>query len=232
MDLYNEKSETLEREISEDIDLSSFALEIWNKGIKQDSALEEKIKSLPDVAHASKAIKDKRQKEGVLLFAKSPIHNWLMCLNKKGESIHEDQMGILKLAECTPETKPLKRAETHYEIIQSGLKIIQEHLNRPGLLGRLGTSRNPRRKLFEKLESLADHSEEEKQIMDDIHHYPLSYEAEQTFKRVFRRKIPDREILDLACEKHRSETLVNKKEAKRMDEPPRIICSMGLVKKP
>ena len=45
VDLYNEKSEILERGISEDIDLSSFALEIWNKGIKKDPALEKKLKT-------------------------------------------------------------------------------------------------------------------------------------------------------------------------------------------
>ena len=32
-------------------------------------------------------------------------------------------------------------------------------------------------------------------------------------------------------EKYRDETLVNKKETKRMDERPKIICSMGLRKK-
>ena len=228
VDLYNEKSETLEREISEDIDLSSFALEIWNKGIKKDATLEERIKNMPDVVHATKTVNGE---EGVLLFAKSHVHNWLMCLNEKGESVREDQMGILKLAECKPETKPLERVETHYETIRSGLKIIQENLKRPGMSGRLGTSRNPRRKLFERLESLAELNEEEEQIMNDIYHYPLSHEAEQTLKRMFRRKRPDKEIFDLVREKHRNETLVNKKETKRMDDPPRIICSMGLVKK-
>ena len=231
VDLYNEKSETLEKEVSDDIDLSSYALEIWNKGIKKDPALEEKIKNLPNVVHATKEVTEKKQQEGVLLFAKSHIHNWLMYINEKGESVLEDQMNILKLAKCEPETKALEKTKTHYETVRSGLNIIQENLNRPGLSNRLGTSRKPRRKLFEKLDSLADLNEEEKQIMDDIYHYPLSYEAEQTLTRMFRRKMPDREILNLTCDKHRSETLLNKKETKRMDEPPQIICWMGLVKK-
>ena len=66
--------------------------------------------------------------------------------------------------------------------------------------------------------------------MDDIYNYPLSHEAEQTLQRMFRRKISDKEILNLVLEKHRNETLVNKKESKKMDEKPRIVCSMGLVK--
>jgi len=48
---------------------------------------------------------------------------------------------------------------------------------------------------------------------------------------MFRKKISDKEIFNLVREKHRNETLVNKKETKRMDEKPRIICSMGLIKK-
>ncbi|MDE0118449.1 MAG: hypothetical protein OXM55_00375 [Bdellovibrionales bacterium] len=67
--------------------------------------------------------------------------------------------------------------------------------------------------------------------MDDIHHYPLSNEAENTLKRMFRRKISDKEILNLVMEKYKNETLVNKKETKKMDEKPRIIRSMGLLKK-
>ena len=70
IDLYNEKSETLEKEMADDIDLSSFALEIWNKGIKKDPNLEEKVKNMPNVVHSSKEIGNKDQPEGVLLFCK------------------------------------------------------------------------------------------------------------------------------------------------------------------
>ena len=231
VNLYNEKSEILEKEISDDIDLSSFALEIWNKGIKKDPILEERVKNMPDVVHSSKEIEKKNQDEGVLLFAKSHINNYLLYLNEKGESIKEDQMSILKLAECQPDTEPLKRTEKHYEIVKSGLETIHESFSKFGLSNRLGTSRNPRRKLFEKLDAIPEKSEEEKQIMDDIHHYPLSNEAENTLKRMFRKKISDKEFFNLVREKHKNETLVNKKEAKGMDEKPRIICSMGLLKK-
>ena len=229
VDLYNEKSQTLQQEIGEDIDLSSFALEIWNKGIKQDPSLERTIKGMPDVVHSSKATY-KDQKEGVLLFAKSYVHNYLLCLNEKGEIALEDQMAVLKMTKCHPDTKPLKRAEHHHTIVKAGLELIYKDLNQLSLSNRLGTRRHPRRKLFERLEKLMElnENEEDRQIMDDIHHYPLSYEAEHTLQRMFRRKIPDREFFTLVREKHRSETLVNKKETKRMDEKPRIISSMGL----
>jgi len=160
--------------MADDIDLSSFALEIWNKGIKKDPSLEEKVKSMPDVVHSSKEIGKKGQAEGVLLFAKSHINNYLLYLNEEGQSIKEDQMSILKLAECQPDTEPLKRTEKHYEIVKSGLETIHESPGKFGLSNRLGTSRNPRRKLFEKLDDIPEKDDEEKQIMEDIYHYPLS----------------------------------------------------------
>ena len=128
------------------------------------------------------------------------------------------------------DTTALKRSEKHHEIVDTGLNIIQENLNQLLSVNQLGTSRNPRRKLFEKLDNISKKNEEENQIMDDIHKYPLSHEAEQTLQRMFRRKISDKEILKIVSEKYKNETLVNKKESKSLDEKPSIICSMGLIK--
>ena len=229
IDLYNEKSEVLEKEISEDIDLSSFALEIWNKGVKRNPELEEIIKSMPDVVHSSKEIKDRYP--GVLLFAKSHINNYLLYLNQEAKPIETDQMSILKLAECQPNTTPLERTEKHHEIVKSGLEGINKSFGKFNSINRLGTNRNPRKKLFDKLENKIEKNEEEDQMMDDIHRYPLTKEAENTLKRMFRRQMSDKKILALTLEKHRNGTLVNKKTSQSMDEPPRIICSMGLFKK-
>ena len=139
-------------------------------------------------------------------------------------------MNILKMAECQPDTTALQRSEKHHEIVDSGLNIIQENLNQSPSVNKLGTIRNPRRKLFEKLYNISKNSEEENQIMHDIYTYPLSHEAEQTLQRMFRRKISDKEILKIVSEKYKNETLVNKKENKRLDEKPSIVCSMGLLK--
>ena len=116
------KSKTLEKEASEDVDLSSFALEIWNKGVEKDTSLEEKVKNLPDVVHSSKEAELKEQDEGVLLFAKSHVNNYLLYLNEEGKSVSEDQMNILKMAECQSDTKALQRTENHYKIVRVRVK--------------------------------------------------------------------------------------------------------------
>ena len=130
---------------------------------------------MPDVVHASKAVKYSQLSEEVLLFAKSHVNNYLLCLDKEGRSVTEDQMAILKKAECQPTTKPLQRTEKHYEVVRAGLNTIEENLKQlSSRSGSLGTSRNPRRKLFEKLESINEKSEEIIQIIEDIYRYPLS----------------------------------------------------------
>ena len=231
IDLYNENSNVLEKEILEDVDLSSYALEIWNKGIKQNPSLANRIKTLPNVVHASKSIA-KSQHEGVLLFAKSHINNYLLHLNKKGESLTEDQRAILQIAKCSPDTKAWKRSEDHYKIVESGLKLVEKQLNILSLSGHLGNSRNPRRKIYDKLIFISNPDDTISQIIEDIYHYPLSHEVQHTLNRMFRRKIPDKDIQDFLLERYKNETLVNKKEAQRMDEKPHIVCSMGLRYEP
>ncbi len=231
-DLYSEKSQVLEKEILEDIDLSSFALEIWNKGIKKDASLEEKIKNMPNMVHSSKSIKESNQSESVLLFAKSHVNNFLLQLNDKGESLAEDQMKILETAKCEPETESLKRTESHYEIVEKGLSIIQKSNEKTGMKGNFGTSRNPRAKLFKVLENLPEGTRDAtEQLMDDVYNYPLTNDAENTLKRMFRQKISDNEILKVSLERNKNGILLNKKETMKMNEKPRIVCSMGLIKK-
>ena len=231
IDLYNEKSEILEKEVFNDVDLPSQALGIWEEAIQKDPSLEEKIKNMPDVVHSTKKHLNSND---VILFAKSHITNYLMYLNKDGKILTENQIKILKMAECRPETKPLQKQEGHYGVIRKGLRAIEKLMVSIDMVGRLGGIRNPRRKVFELLDKfLKEENRDEyiKQLSDDIYKYSLSNDAENTLNRMFRRKISDRDILSFIIERDKNETLLNKKEEKRMDEKPRIVCSMGLVSK-
>ncbi len=228
IDLYNEKSEVLEKEVFSDIDLPSQALSVWEEAIKKDPALEEKIKNMPDVIHSTK---EHSSLSDVLLFAKSHITNYLMQINEKGEVLTENQFKILETAKCQPETKPLEKRENHYEVVRNGLKSIEESIKSIDMIGRLGGTRNPRRKVSELLEKKENKDDILLQLQDDIFKYSLSNDSENTLKRMFRRKVSESEIISYIVEKDKNETLLNKKEEKRMDEKPRIVCSMGLVKK-
>ena len=93
--------------VSEDIDLASYALEIWNKGIKKDPSLEEKVKNMPDVVHASKEVKYSQPSEEVLLFAKSHVNNYLLCLDKEGRSVTGRSNGHFKKSRMSTKHKAI-----------------------------------------------------------------------------------------------------------------------------
>ena len=220
----------LDREIFDDIDLSSYALQIWNNAIKENPELEKKIKEMPNVVHSSKEVKKTHEKEGVLLFAKSYITNYLMHLDRNGQNLTENQFEILNLAKCSPDTSPLKRKENHYSLIEKGLGLIKVSIETGSPVGRLGNSRNPRRKLFEKLDKIPNSGDDIKSLADDVYHYPLLNDAESVLNKMFRRKEEEKKIIDYALERNKNETLLNKKEVKKMDAKPNIVCSMGLIK--
>lgn len=230
MNLYNEQSDSLEELSSDsDIDLSSYALEIWNQAIKNNPELEKTIKELPDVVHSSKQTASKN--EELLLYAKTNITNYLIHLSKNGESITENQFEILKLASCDFNENPLERDEKHYDIIKKGLGIIQKSMYAGNLIGALGTSRSIRRKLFEKISKCDSKNETIQSVAQDLFEYPLLNNSESVLNKMFRRKESDQKIIDYAIENYNNETLLNKKEIKKIDEKPRIVCSMGLLPK-
>lgn len=234
IDLYNENSNLLNKEIMEDIDLPSYALKIWEKAIVKNPELENKIKDMPNVINSSKEV-SKEVEEGVLLFAKSYMANYLMQINKKGNPCSENQFSILKLAKCTPETISLVRDDEHYALIKTGLdKIKTDSAQGATAIGRLGNSRSPRRKIHQRIEEIIkkgiDRSESLSILQEHIYKYPLLNNAERVLKQKFRRKEKDQDIIRYAMEENNNGNLLNKKDIQKIDEKPQIVCSMGLKK--
>jgi len=228
VDLYNEKSGVLDREALEDIDLPSYALEIWNKAIKDDPEIEEKIKNMPNSVHASKKSNDEEDK--ILLFAKSHINNNLLEIDQSNNIVNENQKDILDKATCEPNTPCENKMNNHYDMIKFGVNKIEEGLRSTHDVGRLGSNRSPRKKAYDLFEKMKNENEEYKRIFEEIYEYPLLSDAEHTLARMFRRKVSEKELLEYIQERARSETLVNKKESKKINEKPSIICSLGLIK--
>ena len=166
----------------------------------------------------------------VLLFAKSHINNDILEMNESGNIVNENQKNILDKAACDPKTPCQEKMNNHYKILRYGLEKIEEGMQSTNMAGKLGESRHPRKKVYNLLEKMKNRNEEDEQIFNHIYEYPLLSESENTLARMFRRKLPDREVLDHIREKYRNENLVNKKESKKINEKPNIICSMGLVK--
>ena len=72
LDLYNEKAGILDSDDETDVDLSSYAYQIWRNATETDPSLRKKIEDLPPVVYSSKAYEQKPGRpEGALVYLRT-----------------------------------------------------------------------------------------------------------------------------------------------------------------
>ena len=105
LDLYNEKAGILDSDDEMDIDLSSYAYQIWRNATQADPSLRKKIEDMPAVVHSSKAHQPQQQRpEGALVYMRTAQgYDALAWVDRDGKSVTESQFEILRAAECAPE---------------------------------------------------------------------------------------------------------------------------------
>ena len=166
----------------DEVDLASYAWQIWKAATQDNPELARKIEALPPVIYTAKHSPSPQPSpvkgEGVapltprgggaggegalvdisansaLVYVKSPEGNdHLAWVNAQGEAITESQFTILRAAECTPEEPALVRAENHHDLVAVGLKLAVTQDKAVG--GGLGRPSSPRRKCYDRLKEYA-----------------------------------------------------------------------------
>ena len=138
-DLFTEKAGILDGDAEGDVDLASYALQIWKNAVNADPSLQKTIPELPPVVFATKSHQPaESQPAGVLVYLRTPEGNdALAWMNTAGQSATESQFAILRAAECTPETPALPRQENHHQLVQTAVQLIlNEEKSVGGQLGR------------------------------------------------------------------------------------------------
>ena len=139
VDLYNEKSGILDGEADTDVDLASYAYQIWKNAIDADPALQKVIPALPSVVFSTKAYTPQIDRpNGALVYLRTAQGNdALAWVDKDGNSITQSQFEILKVAACEPNTPALPRQEDHHAMVAKGVEhIAVEEKQVGGQLGR------------------------------------------------------------------------------------------------
>lgn len=235
LDLYNENSGILDGDIDGEVDLSSYAYQIWKNAITANPELQKIIPALPQVVYSTKAHNHKTP-EGVLIYLKTAEGNdALAWIDKEGKSVTESQYEILKTAECLPVTPAIPRADNHHELVQKGVELIIEEEKSVG--GQLGRPSGARFRAYERLKSYAEEikgtlfeSQELLNTIDEIYRYPLRQTAIDTLNRQLRSGISDETLAQIVITLRNEGRLCVIHEEEQIQEP-RIICSMGLLKK-
>lgn len=238
-DLYNEKAGILDDEDDTEVDLASYAFQIWKNALDKNPELEKIIPSLPDVVYSTKQeIKSDKTPEGVIVYAKTFEDNdVLVMVDHKGELITQSQYAILKKVECDESVKPLPKIPNHHKLVSDGLEYIK--VTEKLLGGQLGKKTGARFRVYSRLTRYYEANKDTlfanetlKKTIEDIYKYPLKEFAKETFNRQLKAGIDDTELsaLSISLREDDKLCLVNEDEIKYKES--KIICSMGLKHEP
>ena len=242
-DLYTERSGVLD-DSDDEVDLASYAWQIWKQATEDDPALAHAVESLPPVVYSARAFEldatrlaslgQDAAKGGALVYVKSPEGNdHLAWVGTQGQTITESQFTILRAAECAPGTPALPRTENHHELVAQGLALAVVQDKSVG--GGLGRPSSPRRRAYERLKQYSMkqmntlfRDEELGRALDDIYLRPLLETAADLLNRLMRGGANDEE-LGAAVKSLREEGRLTFAEDDAALREPRVVCSMGLI---
>ena len=237
VDLYNEKAGILDGEDDTEVDLASYAYQIWKNAITADPGLEKKIAELPPVVYSTRPHKPSdKAPEGVLVYIRTGEGNdALAWVDRGGKAVTESQLAILKAAECAPNTPALTRFENHHDLVRKGVDLIVEEEKSVG--GQLGRPSGARFRTYERLKRYAEtikgtlfDSPEVRKAVEDIYRYPLRQVAIDMLNRQLKSGVADQQLAELVTALREDGRLCIIEEEEQVQEP-KIICSMGLVAK-
>tara|TARA_B100001287_G_scaffold46061_1_gene35122 strand:- start:5940 stop:9290 length:3351 start_codon:yes stop_codon:yes gene_type:complete len=233
-DLYNEKSGILDDEEDIEVDLASYAYEIWKNAVDADPELGKLIPDMPDVLFATKMGLEEQQDDGAVVYTKTQSENDVLAwIDNDGKIVTQAQFKILKAVKCGPEEKPLARLEKHHELVKVGLEHIKESEAKVG--GQLGRKSGARYRSWNRLDAyIKQHegtlwvTEELKRAMQDIYDHPLREFARETINRQLKTGITDDDLANLIVSLREDGKLSLISEEEKGVKEPQIICSMGL----
>ena len=235
LDLYNEKAGILDGEAETEVDLASYAYQIWKNAIDRDPKLQEIIPSLPPVVFSTRPHQASDEKpNGVLVYLRTAQANdALAWIDKDGQSVTESQFEILNAAKCAPDTPALPRQDDHHELVRTAVNLIAKEEKSVG--GQLGRPSGARFRTYERLSRYAEevkgtlfYSAGLAKAIEEIYRYPLRQSATDTLNRQLRSGISDAKLAELVVALRDDDRLCLVHEEEQYGEP-QIICSLGLA---
>lgn len=235
VDLYNENAAVLDEDGDTEVDLASYAYQIWKNAVDRDERIQRVIPELPNVAYASKAHLEREGKPpGVLVYLKTAQNNdALAWIDSDGRNVTQSQFDILRAAACEPRAPIVPRRSDHHDLVAKGMSHIAEEERQVG--GQLGRKAGARYRAYERLmryatavqNTLFDLPDLAKAI-EEIYRFPLRQSAIDTLSRQMKAGIDDAQLADLVLALREDGRLCQVQDADEQSDP-QIICSLGLV---
>ncbi len=234
-DLYTEKSGILEAGDEGEVDLASYAYQIWKNAVDADPSLEKSIPKLENVVYSARAYEPKKGRpEGALLYMRTKDGNdALAWVDEQGNAVTQSQLAILQAADCHPDTPVIEAHPEHHELVRQGVEHLMKETSGTG--GQLGRPSGARYRTYARLKQYSEEVQgqlfdtpELRKAVQQIYDYPLLQSATDSLNRLMRDGATDEQLAERVVELSQDNRLchVSEEEASR---EPQIICSLGLV---
>ena len=238
--LYNEKSGILDDAEDNEVDLASYAYQVWKNATDGNPLLAQTIEEMPNVVFSAKtadrATNGSHTENSVVVYAKTRDDNDLLVwLREDGSPITHSQTTILKAAECKPSSPSACRLERHHELVEEGVKLLQNETATPS--GILGRPNSVKHRTYERLKRfLEEHHKQSlfvptslKQALDQMFHSPLRESAVQAIIRQMKSSISDEDLAFLVASRFEDDSLCVVSRSQHDQMLSQVICSMSIV---
>ena len=230
-DLFNEKSGSLDDEDESDVDMASYAYQIWKNATDAAPELKKIIPAIPEKAYTTKQNTGRSIDEGVVTYAKtSSDSDMLTWIDNKGHIVTQSQLTILKAMSCDANTPSLEPLPQHHELVDKALAAVSEMNFKTS--GVLGSRFSTKYKVVTMMETYMEQNPifatpELKEAIDQIYNYPMREQSKFTLGQMLKRGDMVDAFADYLVEMYNANQLCIVAEEAEGKEA-RVICAMGL----
>lgn len=235
-DLYTEKSGLLEGDLDEEVDLASYAYQIWLNAIKHNKEVAKRIPALADVVFSTRHYQPSLQRpEGVLVYMQTEEGgDSLAWLNAHGQVVTQSPLAILRAAECEPDTPATEQHPDHHGLVAAALELMAQEEQALG--GQLGRPNSIRRRIYERMKDYIHNyplliPAGLREAHQALYDYPLRESAKEALARQMKAGISDEGLALMLIDRYQDERLCIKPlEGDEEGRAPKILCSLGLFR--
>ncbi len=235
-DIYSEKSGILDDEADQDVDLSSYAYQIWKNATDEHPELKHLIPAMSNVVFSTKNNTETYDDDSVIVYSRTgqgnDVFSWVDSYHRV---ITQSQYQILKAAECKYNCEAQPRIKNHHEIVKSAIEQISK--DEYTGMGTLGRKTGIRYKAYMKINRFIDENTENlvdidkyKRVLDDIYKFPLCEHARDVLARQIKSDVSDEDFAGIAVMLREENRLCITEENDSDFKPTQIICSLGMRK--
>ena len=232
-DLYSEKSGILDDDQDGEVDLASYAYQIWKNATDAHPELKRIVPELSNVVYSTKNNTCTENEDSVIVYSKTSQGNDVFSWIDKNENIiTQSQYRILQSAECDYSCQAQPKISKHHELVSGAVTsaMTEEYSG----MGTLGRKTGIRYKSYMKLNRFIEETELSvdcyKRALDDIYKFPLCEYARDVLGRLLKAGAMDDDFAETVVRLRDDGRLCISEEQQSEFRPIQIICSLGMRK--